>query len=164
MGKIKKIMKLRGLKPAGSWSEILSGHYSSAPLGVRFSGRECIKLWRKGFSLVEMMFGVFILLAVIIPALFSFINCMLLSRASRNLITAANDAQYVLEQIKNLPYNQIGYYTSHFDPSHFSNLKEEQITFPTVNLGADITEVKVKVSWTQRGHDTNTELSTLIAK
>ena len=36
-------MKLRGLKPAVSWSEILSGHCSSAPSRVRFSGRECIK-------------------------------------------------------------------------------------------------------------------------
>jgi len=38
-----KEMKLYGLKPVASWSEILSGHFSSLPSRARFSGRECIK-------------------------------------------------------------------------------------------------------------------------
>jgi lipopolysaccharide export system protein LptC len=116
------------------------------------------------FTLSELMLASAILLVAILGLVSLLMNCIFINEFNNHLVTAVNDAQYVLEQIKNLSYNQIGYYTSNFDPSHFSNLKQEEITFPTVNLGTDITEVKVKVRWTERGHDTNTELSTLIAK
>lgn len=117
-----------------------------------------------GFTLSELMIASAILLVAILGLLALLINCIFMNEFNNNLVTAVNDAQYVLEQIKNLPYNQIGNYTSSFDPGHFSNLNNEQITFPTVNPGTDITQITVNVSWTERGNDRNTELSTLIAK
>jgi predicted Zn-dependent protease len=39
---VKEEMKLHGLKPVASWSEILSGHAPSAPFMARFCGHECI--------------------------------------------------------------------------------------------------------------------------
>ncbi|MCX5703280.1 MAG: hypothetical protein NT066_02140 [Candidatus Omnitrophica bacterium] len=128
--------------------------------------KKIIKLWRKGFSLVEMMFGVFILLAVIIPALFSFINCMLLNRASRNLTTAANDAQYVLEQIKAWDYDTR--IATNF-PSGYTlstpTLNNEAVAFdPAPTIGSSISKITVKVSWTERQKSRSFSLATYFAR
>ena len=130
--------------------------------------KKIIKLWREGFSLVETMFGVFILLAVIIPALFSFINCMLLNGTSRNLVTAANDAQYVLEQIKALDYETRIYappFPSGYTLPMFTNLNNEAVAFePAPTIGSSISKITVKVSWTERQKSRSFSLATYFAR
>jgi prepilin-type N-terminal cleavage/methylation domain-containing protein len=118
------------------------------------------RLKRRGFTLIELMFGVLILLVVIIAALLSFIHSMLLNEASNNLTIAVNDAQYVLEQIKALDdYDDIPSYT----PPTLNNLINETITLNRT-IGTNISTITVNVSWQERQNTRSFSLATCIAK
>ena len=116
-------------------------------------------LGHKGFSLIEIMLGVAILTVVITAALLTFVNCILLNDASRNYVSAANDAQYVLEQIKALDYNSISSYTA---PA-FSSLANETITINR-SIGATLSTVTVNVNWQENQNTKNFSLSAYFAK
>lgn len=118
-----------------------------------------MKNGNKGFSLAELMIGVAILTVVIITSLFAFINCILLNDSSRNLVSAANDAQYVLEQIKALDYNSISAYT----PPTFTDLPNESVTL-TKEIGATLSTVTVNVGWLENQKNKAISLSTYFAK
>lgn len=113
----------------------------------------------RAFSLIELMTAAAILVVVITGSLLTYINCMLLNDSSRNLVTAANDAQYVLEQIKALDYSSISAYT----PPSFSNLSGETVTL-TNSIGATLATVTVNVSWTENQTTKSFSLSTYFAK
>ena len=115
----------------------------------------------KGFTLLELMVAVLILLTAILGLLSVFINCIFLNETNRNMVTAANDAQYVLEQIKSLPYSSIPDYP---EPSLY-NLKDEHIDISIDNhTETRITQIDVTISWTERGRSKNLQLSTRIAQ
>jgi len=113
-----------------------------------------------GFTLTELMIAMGILLIAISGLLTTFVYCILLNESNNNLVTAANDAQYVLEEIKGLAYNNINSYT----PPAFNNLENETIPNPTVVEISGIKEVTVNVSWSERGRSRNWTLSTRIAR
>jgi ABC-type glucose/galactose transport system permease subunit len=117
-----------------------------------------------GFTLSELLIASSILLIAILGLLALLINCVFMNELNNNLVIGVNDVQYVLEEIKNLSYNQINSYISSFNSSRFTNLNNEQVTFPTHNIGTNIAEITVRVSWKVRGKDKYTDLSTLIAK
>ncbi len=120
-----------------------------------------MRLWDKGFTLLELMVAMAILLIAILGILGVFINSILLSEANTNLVMAVNDAQYVLEQIKGLSFQDIDSY----EPPEFNNLNNEDIPKPTVNeITSRLKEVTVNVNWTQRNRNRNFQLSTRIAK
>jgi prepilin-type N-terminal cleavage/methylation domain-containing protein len=54
----------------------------------------------KGFSLIEVMMAVAILLVIVSGLLLTFVYCILLNQANSNLVIASNDAQYILEQVR----------------------------------------------------------------
>jgi Tfp pilus assembly protein PilV len=118
----------------------------------------------RGFTLSELMITFVILLVAILGLLALLMNCIFMNELNNNLVIGVNDAQYVLEQIKNLSYSQISSYVNNFNPSQFTNLNSEQVTFPTANIGANIAQITVRVSWQERSRNKYTELSTLIAK
>lgn len=118
----------------------------------------------KGFTLLELMIAAGILLIAILGLLTAFIHCIFLSESNKNLVTAVTDAQYVLEQIKSLPYSEISNFINNFNPSQFSNLDNEAITFPNPDIGGNIAEVTVNVSWIERQRNRSFELSTRIAR
>lgn len=118
-----------------------------------------MRLSYSGFSLIEVMLGVAILAVVITASLLTFVNCVLLNDASRNLVTASNDAQYVLEQIKALDYNSISSYAA----PEFSNLSNEMITINR-SIGATLSTVTVNVNWQENQNTKNFSLSTYFAK
>ena len=118
----------------------------------------------KGFSLIEVMVATAILLIILSGLLLAFVYCILLNQSNNNLVIAANDAQYVLEEIKGLAYSGISNFINNFNPSQFSNLNNEIITFPNPNIGTAIAEVTVDVSWIERQRQRNFQLSTRIAK
>ena len=111
-----------------------------------------MKKWgtKKGFTLIELMFGVSILLVVIIASLSSVINSMLLGESSRNIVTASNDAEYVLEQIKAQSFSSISTYVSNFSSTKFNNLPDEQVTFPSPIYTANLDTIAVNISWSER--------------
>lgn len=124
-----------------------------------------MKLLDKGLTLLELMIASGILLIAICGLLFTFITCMLLTESNRQLIIATNDAQYVLEQVKEQAYNNISNFIG--NPANFSNLKNlnnETVTFPNTNIGPKSAGVTVNVSWTYKGYSKNFQLSTRIAR
>lgn len=122
-----------------------------------------MKLWDKGFTLLELMIAAAILLIAIVGLLFAFVNCILMNESNNNLVIAANDAQYVLEQIKARTYEDIDDFINTFNPSEFSNLNNEEITFPDTTIGASIATIIVNVRWTERQRERNFRLSTYVA-
>lgn len=119
---------------------------------------------KRGFTLLEVMVAAGILVIVISGLLFTLVNCLLLNESNNNMVIAANDAQYVLEQIKGLAYNNIANFIATYNPSTFINLQSETVSFPSYSIGATIAEVTVNVAWTERNRNRNFQLSTAIAK
>lgn len=128
-----------------------------APLGRRNKSDSHLQL--KGFTLSELMIAAAILLIAVLGLLAAFINCMLLNESNNNLVTAVNDAQYILEQLKGLSYSEIAAYT----PPVLNNLSNETISLSR-SIGTRIAEVTVGVSWTERQRSRNFQLSTRIAQ
>ena len=128
-----------------------------------------MKLTRKGFTLVEVMVGVFVLLVSILAALSGFLGSMFLNNSSSNLTIAVNDAQYVLEQIKGLDYTTCTQYLPNacYALPTFNNLPGvETVSFdpaPTT-LGANIRKITIKVSWQDKGQIRSFSLASYFAK
>ncbi|MDD5477558.1 MAG: prepilin-type N-terminal cleavage/methylation domain-containing protein [Candidatus Omnitrophica bacterium] len=126
--------------------------------------KKIIKLRCRGFSLIELMFGVSILLVTIIAALSSTIGSMFLNESSRNLVTAANDAQYVLEQIKAQSFSNISTYISGFSPTKFNNLLGETVTFPGPVYTANLDTITVDITWNERNAARTLSITTRFAQ
>jgi type II secretory pathway pseudopilin PulG len=108
----------------------------------------------KGFSLLELMFGVSVLLTVVTGSLVSFMNCMFLNEFNRHLAIAANDAQYALEQIKAQNFSNIQTFIG--NPNNFSRAKNlpaannETITFAYTQNNLVLNTITIQVSWNER--------------
>jgi len=114
---------------------------------------------KRGFSLFELMIAVAIILTVLVGSLLAFVQLMLLNESSRNLVLAANDAQYVLEQMKNEAYDDLALYAA---PT-FNNLASETVSL-TRAIGTNIATVTVDINWQERGNARNFSLSTCFTK
>lgn len=113
--------------------------------------KNMIRSKRKGYSLIELMFGVAILLIPITVSLLSFVNCILLNESSRNIVTAANDAQYALEQIKaQKNFANIQNFILGYPATTFTNLINERITFPNPVYTSTLDTIAVQISWNER--------------
>ena len=122
-----------------------------------------MKSLNRAFSLIELMIAVAILVVAILSLLATFINCVFLNESNNNLVSAVSDAQYVLEQIKGLAYSDIATYAAPV----FTNLTGEAITLTRSTLArpkGELTEVTVKVSWTERQRSRDVSLSTRFAQ
>ena len=119
---------------------------------------------RAGFTLSELMLACAILLVAILGVLLVFIMGILMNESNNNLVTAVNDAQYVLEQVKSQPYSNITSFISGFDSGQFANLENESITFPEDDVGASIANITVSVGWVERQRSRSFRLPTRIAR
>jgi len=133
--------------------------------------RKIIKLTRRGFSLIELMFGIFILLVTIIAALSSTINSMFLNESSRNIVTASNDAQYVLEyvleQIKTQGFSNVPTYISGFSPATSGmvlKLSGEGVTFPSPVYTSNLDTITVNITWNERNTARTFSITTRFAQ
>lgn len=122
----------------------------------------------KGFTLIELMIGVFVLLVSILAALSGFLGSMMLNNSSNNLTTAVNDAQYVLEQVKGLDYTACiqNLPNACYVLPAFTNLPTETVAFdpaPTT-IGSNLRKITVKVSWQDKGQTRSFSLATYFAK
>lgn len=100
----------------------------------------------KSFTLIELMMAVFILLTLIIGLVYMYSSCMLLNTETLESVRAANDAQYTLEQIKGLAYDNINSYT----PAVFSSLKEETVNIVITQINPKLKEITINVNWSGR--------------
>ncbi len=123
-----------------------------------------MNLARKGFSLIETMLSVSILLIVIIAAVLAIISSTFLIESSRNLVTASNDAQYVLEQLKTQSFSNIQTYVSDYPADGFSNLPQESISFPNPVYTANLDTITVQVTWNERNAARTFSITTRFAQ
>ena len=123
-----------------------------------------MKLTRRGFSLIETMLSVSILLVVIIAAVLAIISSTFLTESSRNLVTASNDAQYVLEQIKTQSFGNIAAYVLSYPSDQFSNLLQENISFPNPVYTANLDTITVQVTWDERNVTRTFSITTRFAQ
>ncbi len=114
---------------------------------------------RRGFTLLELMVTVAILVFAIGGLFTSFMYSALLRETSANLVKASTDAQFVLEQMKGVSYSALSAYV----PPALNSLPNENVTLQK-NIGARIAEVTVNVSWTERGRNRNFALTTRFAR
>lgn len=119
---------------------------------------------KKGFTLLELIIAMAIFVSVVTGLFVTFTACVFLNRSNSNLIIAANDAQYLLEEVTGLFYSDITltYLNTNYPASHFSNLDNESIGFAV--SGVAIKEVIVVVAWDERGANRDFTLSTRIVQ
>ena len=127
-------------------------------------GASMTKLSGRGFTLSELMIASAIILIAILGLFTAIINCILLNESNNNLVMAVNDAQYVLEQIKGLAYDNINDFITVFDQSQFRDLNNQSITFPNTVIGTSIANITVEVNWDERQRQRNFTLSTRVAR
>ena len=118
----------------------------------------------KGFTLIETILSVSILLIVVIAALLAVTNSIFLNEFSRNLVTASNDAQHVLEQIKAKSFNDIPAYVSGYPASEFSNLPQETVSFPNPGYTSNLITITVQISWDERNATRTFSITTRFAQ
>ncbi len=137
--------------------------------------RAVIKNKKRGFTLIELMAAVAITLLVITGSLLSFVQLMFLADSSVNLTIAANDAQYVLEQIydkykKTALGVSLSYPVPVFDNiPPIGNLPPNEtitLTFNCTPIGCsgNLATITVDVGWKEKNQDKHFILSTCIAK
>ncbi len=113
----------------------------------------------KGFNLIELLIAVAIILIVLVGSLLAFVQLMLLNESSRNLVIAANDAQYILEEMKNLAYDDLNSYV----PKELDSLEAEDVEL-IYNIESDITTVTVNVTWQERQNERDFSLATCFTR
>ena len=108
------------------------------------------------------MLAAAILLIAISGLLAAFISCILLNEANSELITAAHDAEYVLEQTKAMAYVAIAN-SSYTD---WGVLRNEQRQIDVVSGAGDyIKTITVTIRWNGRnGRQREFQLVTQIAR
>jgi prepilin-type N-terminal cleavage/methylation domain-containing protein len=115
----------------------------------------------EGFTLLELLITLAILLLVSTGLLLGFISCIFLNETNTSLIIAANDAQFVLEQLKSSPYDQINNYTV---PLSFNYTLNNETINLTRQVGTRLANITVEVDWNERTRPRNFQISTRIAK
>ncbi len=118
---------------------------------------------KKGISLAEVMIAAVLFVGVVTSLLVGLTACIILTQSNSNLIIAAADAQYILEEVKSLAYSDItlAYLNANYPSNLFNNLDNEAISFQVT--GAGVREVVVDVDWVERGTNKQFRLSTRIA-
>ncbi len=111
----------------------------------------------RAFSLMELMVATAIMVTLVVGLLFTYVYCVLLNESNQNLVIANNDAQYVLEQIKCVVYDNLPAYAAPV----FSNLSDEDVVV-TATPGSRLTEVTVEVHWVERSRPRSYSLTTRI--
>ena len=124
----------------------------------------------KGFTLIELFVAVGILVFVLCGLLVLFNNCVFLNRTNRNLTIAMSHAQYVMEDIKNTPSDQIaanidaGVWNWNTDLQFTNNnlirLTNEAI-ITTYVLASNPLQVSVVVTWDDPRPGLQTDLRSL---
>lgn len=115
-----------------------------------------MQLKTKAFTLIELMVAISILALMAVSLLTAYTSCLLLSSLNNNLVRAANDAQFVLEELSGLSYDDIDSYVV----PDFDNLKDQVVTIG-ITGGAGKKSVVVEVAWDQAGRDSNFKLFTV---
>lgn len=102
---------------------------------------------KRSSSLIEVMAAVAILVVVLVGLLATFVYCIAWSEHNNNTITAAIDAQSVMEELQISSYNDV---TDEFVPlQEYASLSGETVDIGvTENNGGK--DVEVTITWAER--------------
>ncbi len=129
---------------------------------------------RKALTIPEVLVATIFLTVVLSGILMLFINCMFLNEANRNSTVAITHAQYIMEEIRSVPFTSIQTMADNGDwdldateleasPYGLSVLDVEAID-TTVTAVGDLLEATVAVSWQdRRGRTRSDQLTTRMA-
>lgn len=128
---------------------------------AKFRQGQMMKLLNsRGLTLAELMVTAAILVVVVSGLMSMFVYCLLLNEANNNLVTATNDGQFVLEELKALAYSDIASYSA---PA-LSHLANEAITIARTTINSRLTGLVITVQWVEKGRSRSVTLSTQIAR
>ena len=126
---------------------------------------------KSGFTLVELMFALFILIISAISILLIFFSSAFLLESSRGTTTAVNDAKTVMEEIRRTASTSLAEVT---DPdanwpgwaveNGCNTLFNETIQVSFVDQDADPLDVTVTVSWQDRTRSRSLDLRQLVTR
>jgi Tfp pilus assembly protein PilE len=126
---------------------------------------------KDGFTLLELMISAAIMAGAILAILALFVNYLVLIETSKNTTVAINDAQAVLEAIRNtepfLVSNVTGNYPTGVDlaPNFgFNKLQNEAIYVSYGSLAADPLQITVTVNWQEKARNRSENLTTLMTQ
>lgn len=130
------------------------------------------KLSKKGFTLAELLFAAAILAFALSGILALYTSCIILNDSNRNLTSALNHAQYIVEGIRNTTFANIlkdvntdgdwNWNAAALAANGQVALSNEAIT--TTATGTNPTVITVTVNWKDRGlRQRSTTLQTSIA-
>lgn len=123
---------------------------------------------KKGVTLSELLIAALIIVTSFTALLASFVACLILNEANRNLVLAVSHAQYVMEDIKNMATTSAGFSAIANNGNVYGNtnwdwanpavintkalvaLKDESIE--TNMTGTTSLNVVVTVNWHDRGN------------
>jgi prepilin-type N-terminal cleavage/methylation domain-containing protein len=114
-----------------------------------------------GFTLMELMIAVAILVVAITGLLSAIISASLLGQANHNKVIAVNDAQYVLEKLIDGTYVDL---VSHADADFTDlNLNNESV-YVGVSESSSVKTATVYVNWTDRQKAQSFNITTQISQ
>ena len=126
-------------------------------------------LKKSGFTLLELMISAAIMVGAILVILGLFVNYLVLIETSKNTTVAVDDAQAVLEAIRNTdPFTSSNVTTNYpadvnLAPNFgFNKLQNEAIYVSC--LGADPLQITVTVRWNEKTRDRSENLTTLMTQ
>lgn len=119
---------------------------------------------RNGFSLIEVVLSLFIILALV-TILLTASATLRTSRNSNLQVTATQIASRQIENLRNTDYASLPTSgTTPFSDSNLSKLPNSTATQTFSSYGTDIQQVTLQVSWQESGIDKNIKIDTLIYK
>lgn len=126
-----------------------------------------------GFTILELMIGVVVLVIALVGLIAAYIGCFTLNNSARNLTIAINDAQCVIEEIRdvNIPANIVTEdwtaWAANDPPAGggCNRLDNEAIavTYPSGTEAMPL-EILVTVTWTEKNRQRSTRAATLLSE
>ncbi len=119
----------------------------------------------KGFSLLELMIGVGILVVAVAGILAFYVACFNLTEGSRSLTVAMHDATKLMERIRVTNFSDIqttDWAAWMVSEGGFDTLPNESIGVAFAN--SDPIQIDITVSWTDKGRIKTKTLTSLISQ
>lgn len=112
-----------------------------------------MRLWDRGFTLIEVMIATAILVTVLCGILATYIACFELITTSQNLTLAVNSAQKKIEEIRDYTFSGIfaDYNGTTFVVDEIAAGNSRGIVYVD-NSDSDLLEITISVCWRQRGN------------
>lgn len=123
----------------------------------------------QGFTFIELLICIAIIIPVLLGAIGIDVYMMRAGQASRGVMTALQDANTVIERIRNVASNQgLNQVTATYPTGQavagFAGLTNEQVVVTYPSATADPLAITVTVTWQDAGRNMTRALSTQVTR